>query len=478
MRAPRPMQVLERRAVLHEDLRQLPGPRRGCDQEPPHARYRRPGTDGDSGTPGYQTELPILTWDPVPGASSYQVNVVPRFVFDAGVGGFICNWGATTGKWLVSTSSTSWTPLGSGSTATPPPRRPSAFQRTRPASSRARTYCARVHARSGRARSPSPTAIYGDYVSGRRHRRLVHVHVLPGRWCTPLTGLQRWLPRHRRLSLADLVARQSAPTPCWCGTRSQAGTLTGFLSRRIRRSQTSSDYAFSAFRLTRRALGGTPRPYDDETTSYYWVVLPRRQVRMAWAPRQPVPGAWISRSNRLHRHWSPPIQVRASLVSRRFALEPDARSQGVSPPGRDRADVRLSLDDVKTASTEFTALKTYDAAKTLYWRVQADVENPTSAGQGLTWSDWGTFQISLPKPVLDPATPTIGDSSLPVLRWFPRRGRSLLQLRIHEPNDNTPNTYSGFPSTAASFSKITGKGSSRGSSSGLPKTTGTTPALV
>ena len=31
----------------------------------------------DSGTPGYQTELPIVTWDPVPGASSYQVNVVP-----------------------------------------------------------------------------------------------------------------------------------------------------------------------------------------------------------------------------------------------------------------------------------------------------------------------------------------------------------------------------------------------------------------
>jgi len=33
------------------------------------------------------------------------------------------------------------------------------------------------------------------------------------------------------------------------------------------------------------------------------------------------------------------------------------------------------LDDITTASTEYTAQKTYVASKTLYWRVQAQDEN-------------------------------------------------------------------------------------------------------
>src|SRR5437773_11647178 len=34
-----------------------------------------PGTDLDSGALGYQTEVPIVTWDAVHGASSYEVDV-------------------------------------------------------------------------------------------------------------------------------------------------------------------------------------------------------------------------------------------------------------------------------------------------------------------------------------------------------------------------------------------------------------------
>ena len=77
---------------------------------------------------------------------------------------------------------------------------------------------------------------------------------------------------------------------------------------------------------------------------------------------------------------------------------------------------------------------------------------------GLTWSETRTFEIDLAQPTLDPATPTLGDASLPVLRWFPVPGAVSYSLRIHEPNDTTPNTYTGFPSTAASFEKITGTG--------------------
>ena len=36
-----------------------------------------PGTDLEPGTPGHQTNVPMLVWDPVPGASSYLVDIAP-----------------------------------------------------------------------------------------------------------------------------------------------------------------------------------------------------------------------------------------------------------------------------------------------------------------------------------------------------------------------------------------------------------------
>ena len=54
-----------------------------------------PGTDVDPGSPGYQTNVPILKWDSVPGASSYLVDVAPY-------SGSLCTWGSP-GSWRVTT---------------------------------------------------------------------------------------------------------------------------------------------------------------------------------------------------------------------------------------------------------------------------------------------------------------------------------------------------------------------------------------
>src|SRR5689334_13835138 len=68
-----------------------------------------PGVDLDLGTPGYQTQVPVVTWDPVPGASSYEADVAP---YQSGV----CNWTATPTNhhWRVNTAVNAWTPLGDG----------------------------------------------------------------------------------------------------------------------------------------------------------------------------------------------------------------------------------------------------------------------------------------------------------------------------------------------------------------------------
>jgi len=64
-----------------------------------------PGTDVDTGTAGYQTRVPVVRWDPVPGAASYEVQVAD---WDTGTG--TCGW-ATAG-YLKKTSVPEWTPLG------------------------------------------------------------------------------------------------------------------------------------------------------------------------------------------------------------------------------------------------------------------------------------------------------------------------------------------------------------------------------
>jgi hypothetical protein len=68
-----------------------------------------PGTDTAPATAGHQTQVPILRWDPVPGASSYQVDVAP-----AGPTLADCNWTAIGSSWTVNTSVNAWTPLGIG----------------------------------------------------------------------------------------------------------------------------------------------------------------------------------------------------------------------------------------------------------------------------------------------------------------------------------------------------------------------------
>jgi len=414
-----------------------------------------PGTDSDSGTPGYQTERPILTWDPVPGAASYQVNVVP-FKFDAIAGEFICDWGATTGKWLVSTTSTSWTPLGSGSTATPPLTPNIPISKDTAGLVEGQTYCARVHARSGRV--SLSTAIYGDYtyLDDGTGASFTFTSYPSGGACSPdcnvgYLGTDDYLLPIRGETVG------ANPLLVW-------NPIAGRSSYWVLVSKDPSfsnviDYGFTRIPAYAPRLGGTPKTYDDETTTYYWVVLPATGSNGSGAPGSPLPGApatfekqstppaLISPDAGTSFPSQPTLRWSPTLGAKDYHLQVATESTFASP-----------IDDLRTPSTEYTALKTYPAAKTLYWRVQADVENPTSSGKGLTWSDWGTFQIDLPKPVLDPATPTVGDSSLPVLRWFPVDGAVSYSLRIHEPNDNTPNTYTGFPSTAASFSKITGTG--------------------
>ncbi len=122
-------------------------------------RDRSDPGDDQSGDPGYQTDLPIVTWDPVPGASSYQVQVVP---YDGALPE-PCIWTAPSlSRWLVKTASTSWTPLAAGNLTNPPfPSNSKGVSKDAPTLNPGSAWCVRVQARSGRLTLSSP--IWGDW---------------------------------------------------------------------------------------------------------------------------------------------------------------------------------------------------------------------------------------------------------------------------------------------------------------------------
>ena len=101
-----------------------------------------PGTDIDaSDMPGYQTRVPVVRWDPVPGASSYEVQV-------AAWTGSTCSWAALP-QYVRTTAVAEWSPLSA------PTGNPIVWQGAVAADIYPQvtpgTHCFRVRARSDRA---------------------------------------------------------------------------------------------------------------------------------------------------------------------------------------------------------------------------------------------------------------------------------------------------------------------------------------
>ncbi|MGH3045063.1 MAG: hypothetical protein ACRDM2_10055, partial [Gaiellaceae bacterium] len=112
-----------------------------------------PAVDTDTGTAVVDTDVPVIAWDPVIGASGYTVNVT-------GFSGGVCDWASSI--WDTDTSVHAWTPLGwSRVTGSPyPPWNPSTD------SNRALTedaeYCVRVRAYDRPSINSAPP-INGDW---------------------------------------------------------------------------------------------------------------------------------------------------------------------------------------------------------------------------------------------------------------------------------------------------------------------------
>ncbi|MGB2873865.1 MAG: hypothetical protein WBB76_00145 [Gaiellaceae bacterium] len=399
---------------------------------------------------GYSTRAPIVAWDPVPGASSYEIQV-------ANWDGSACSW--ATASYLKQTSVPEWAPLGHAFA------NPVVWQGTLAQDSTdylvPGQYCFRVRARSDRASgnqevwgsytylrngntdSPSvqpeaPAFNWTDYPDptdpGNSPGCNTH-YLCAGDYLLPLTGVSR-----------------RTPFFTWS---SVAGARSYFVI--VAKDQSFNnivDEAFTAIPAYAPRNPFRPTTYPDETTSYYWAVLPSTAADGTTAPAL---DAVLSNPASFQKQSLPPTLLYPSAVQV-FLDQPTFRWTPAEGARRYRLQVASDasfstlLDDVTTDATSYSSNTTYPADTVLYWRVRADDENFT----GLTWSAVGTFQKTLAAPVPSASNSTSGDT-LPVWSWSAVPGASSYDISIDSP-DGQHRDFTGFRTPAASFIKLTGTG--------------------
>ena len=403
-----------------------------------------PGTDSDPGTPGYQTHVPMLTWDWVPGASSYQVDVTPY-------NGSFCDWGAiSTVHWRNDTAVNAWTPLGDYWFATKPYSDPLDVSNDFTSLINGQQYCARVRARSDRAGFDD---VYGDYTyldpnglgwafqftgfpsGGACTPSCTPNYLGAGDYTTMLTGTTTgrvpyfaWKPLAGKQSYYVLVAKDPA------------------FSNLV-------DYAWTKVPAYAPRTGFGSRTYPDETTLYYWAVLPATNLDGTGAVGNPL----LAAAQSFQKQSMPPTLL-GPADGTQFYDQPTFRWTPTEGARRYRFQVAQDpsfgnpIDDITTDSTSYTSNTTYPADTVLYWRVRADDEN----GVGLTWSSTGTFQKKLAAPVPSASNSTAGEY-LPVWSWSSVLGAVSYDVQIDKPNGESE-TFTGFRMPAGSFKRLTGTG--------------------
>jgi hypothetical protein len=405
-----------------------------------------PGTDVDPVTPGYQTRVPVVRWDPVPGAASYEVQI-------ANWNGSVCEW--ATAHYLTKTSVTEWTPLA------PTAANPIVWQGTLATESFfPGTYCFRVRARSDRA--PVNQEVWGDYT-----------YLQNGNMdsTAPVGPAFTWTAYPDPTDPAD-------STPCAFGypcagdyLEPVTGTTTGrtplftwkplagangyfVVVAKDANFSNVIDEAFTRVPAYAPRNSLKPTTYTDETTTFYWALLPAAAANGSDALPLDLPN---SAKGSFQKQSTPPTLLSPSAVQA-FLDQPTFRWTPTLGARRYRLQVAADptfgdpLDDVVTDATSYSSDTTYPADTVLYWRVRADDENLT----GLTWSATGTFQKRLAAPVPSAANPVKGDA-LPVWAWSPVQGAASYDIAVDQP-DGTHRAFSGFRTPVASFIKMTGTG--------------------
>jgi hypothetical protein len=395
---------------------------------------------------GATTQVPVVAWDPVPGAASYFVQVVP-------IASGHCDWqnARPESGWAVTTAVPYWTPLGHPKRSVPPPY-PDRRTVSADASSlvNGASYCVRVRARANR--DATGNDVYGDFTYLNSHNSADEAGFRFGGY-----------PCLAGCSYGYLSA--AAYNPPTAPTRSPSGGVTTTPLFTWKAEGHSSfwvlvakdpefhnvvDYAFTQVPAYAPRVRANPTTYSDETTKYYWVVLPAQGFNGELAPGDPLQA-------NAHAFDKQSIPPDVSFSRRTGSIQPVFCWTPVQGARRYRVQVSQDtsfgtmLDDIVTDSICYSSSTSYPADVQLYWRVRAEDENAV----GLTWSATGKFEQSLPSPRSNPR-PATGDS-IPTWGWEWVPGAVAYDLHAELPNGTTRD-FPGIRSSAWTAARMTGTG--------------------
>ena len=389
------------------------------------------------------TGTPILTWNPVPGAARYEVDVT-LFVDGA------CDWARNQfDHWVKEVTAPAWTPLGWGwNNVKPyPSEAPVANEITH--LTNGASYCARVRPVDGPSSTSGPT-VNGDWTYLPQNNTPAFTWSgIPAGSCSPcaLSDSAYLLPQR-----GSTVGRM--PLFTWQPLTGAQGYYV--LVARDPSFTNIVDYAFTKVPAYAPRTSTGTKSYPDELTSYYWAVLPASGADGSGVSANPLDGTPPA----FQKQATPPDLVAPAdgatsngPTTFRWTLAEGARRYRLEVA----TDAAFStvIDAKSTDSTAYTSTTTYPANKTLYWRVRAEMESGTGY-VALTWSATRTFQKQLPTPVPDPANPTAG-ALIPTWSWSSVPGAVSYDVHAEE-SDGDQQTFSNVPSHAFTPTGMTGLG--------------------
>jgi hypothetical protein len=457
--------------------------------------------DGQALTGFPSTDTPIVTWDPVPGASLYEVQLG---FYDGGLG---CDFSHSSAVDTLhaTTATTAWTPLAQnlagkqGPSAWPTPQHANGIL-----AAGETAYCVRVLARTNedaqnnqvisawtqinganqpafrfadvsaeteetnkkeeqeeeQGKRPScpatrrPTTERGVWSSATAYTK--NDVVEEGKDGPSYLSLVAGNAGHVPASSPDFWSPLTLATPACAYRLPATGTTTALTPLLTWKRVTAARGYYVVIardaRFTEVADVGftnvpayAPRlaneaPLSDETTDYYWAVIPtaeasghgvfsfpcfttstnpcessndspQRFEKSSSPPQPESPAAGASISAQPTFHWS--LADNARTYQLQVASDPSFGKP---------------IDDVTTVATAYTSVSTYPADTVLYWRVRANDWDR----QGLNWSPTQTFVRRLPVPALDPlgATTVLG---IPPITWSPVQGAIGYDMHVEQP---------------------------------------------
>jgi|tagenome__1003787_1003787.scaffolds.fasta_scaffold20989854_12 hypothetical protein len=374
---------------------------------------------------GDGTHSPIVRWDAATGASSYEYQIV-RFLPGEGGG---CLW--TAPVFHGTTATTAWTPLGNPRATRPyPDARAILATDAQAALVRGFQYCVRVRALT--ERDPRNNPVYGDFS-----------YLAPAFLFEGYGG-----DGGRAPAPANRVSVGQMPLFTWTAAQGAGGYWV--IVAKDASFTSLVDYAFTPITAYAPRASTTPRTYPDETTEYYWAVIPARadgacigngcllqfQVHHAFlkavAPTKLIPT----------RDVAPFFKWNTVTGARRYDLEVST----------DRHFGGSLIDKVTTVAPSYTATKAYPAGKQIYWRVRAEDETLTA----LSWAAGPPFRITLPTPV-KLRSEDIGNGGIPTWRWSKVPGAAAYDVHVELPN-GTQRDFNNVRVAAFVPTQMTGTG--------------------